>query len=410
MIAKLLLFGATGDLAGRLLLPGLAALRATGRLPEDFLVLGTARDELEDAAFRRHVAARLQEHVADVPAEHREGIVRATRYRQADLTDAAALASLIGATGDGAIAAYLALPPALFASTLTALQAAGLPPGSRLVVEKPFGERLEDAVALNELIARVIGDAGEQAVFGVDHVLGMATVQNLLALRRQDPVLGAVWDADHVERVEVRWEEDLALEGRAGYYDGVGALKDVLQNHMLQVLCITAMEPRADPGERALRNAKVDVLRAIRPLGGDDIVRRTRRARYGAGASASGPSQPTSKSRASTRSARRRRSPKSCWSSTRHAGAGRRFVLRAGKALRASRKGGRAPLPPGRERRRAGGGRAAHRHRRPLRHRPAPHRDGADDPGRPAARDRATALRPRAPGRARGWQRPVGSR
>jgi glucose-6-phosphate 1-dehydrogenase len=138
-------------------------------------------------------------------------------------------------------------------------------------------------VELNRVLARAAGEAGEQAIFRVDHALGMATVQNLLALRRHDPLLAAVWDGEHIEQVEVRWEEDLALEGRAGYYDGVGALKDVMQNHMLQVLCVLAMEPPAGPSERELRDAKFAALRAARPPSPDEAARCTRRARYGAG-------------------------------------------------------------------------------------------------------------------------------
>ena len=132
------------------------------------------------------------------------------------------------------------------------------------MLEKPFGEDLDSAVSLNRLLAEVAGDAGEQAIFRVDHVLGMATAQNLLALR-QNRVLDAVWNGTHVEQVEILWEETLALEGRAGYYDGAGALKDVLQNHVLQLLCLVAMEPPANAGERELRDRKVDVLRSVRP-------------------------------------------------------------------------------------------------------------------------------------------------
>ena len=129
---------------------------------------------------------------------------------------------------------------------------------------------------LNRVVAETFGAAAERVVFRVDHALGMATVQNLLALRRQDPVLAAVWNGEHVEHVEIRWEEDLALEGRAGYYDATGALVDVVQNHVLQVLCVVAMEPPVDAGEQALRDAKVAVLNAARARG-------SRRARYGAG-------------------------------------------------------------------------------------------------------------------------------
>jgi glucose-6-phosphate 1-dehydrogenase len=283
VIANLTLFGATGDLAGRFLLPALASLRANGQLPEDFTVVGTARETWDDDAFRRHAAERMAEHAPEVPAEQREALTRSLRYRPAELTDAADVAAVVDLVGAGPVAAYLALPPGLFAGTVEALGAAGLPAGSRLALEKPFGESLDDAVALNEVVDRTVGEAGEQAVFRIDHALGMATVQNLLALRRQDPVLAAVWDAEHVEQVEVRWEENLALAGRAGYYDGAGALKDVMQNHMLQVLCVLAMEPPASPGERELRDAKVAVLRAVNPPGAEEAARRTRRARYGAG-------------------------------------------------------------------------------------------------------------------------------
>jgi glucose-6-phosphate 1-dehydrogenase len=279
MIPNLVLFGASGDLAGRFLFPALATLRALGRLPEDLTIIGTARPSWDDEAFRRHVSERLAAHAADVPPEHRDALTRSLRYRGADLTDAQDVAAVVRLAGDGPVAAYLALPPGLFGATVTALGGAGLPAGSRVALEKPFGESLDDAVALNATLARTVGEAGEQAVFRVDHVLGMATVQNLLSLRRHDPLLAAVWDAEHIVQVEVRWEEDLALEGRAGYYDATGALKDVMQNHMLQVLCLLAMEPPAGPGERELRDAKVGVLRAVRP----SAAGQTRRARYGAG-------------------------------------------------------------------------------------------------------------------------------
>src|SRR5690349_14742132 len=183
MIANLVLFGASGDLAGRFLLPALAALRAAGRLPRDAAIVGSARQAWDDEDFRRHAGEQLAEHAADVPAEHCEALTRMLRYRRADVTDPDDLAAVIGLTGDGPVAAYLALPPALFGPAATALAAAGLPEGSRVALEKPFGESLDEAVELNQLLARCVGEAGEQAIFRVDHVLGMATVQNLVALR-----------------------------------------------------------------------------------------------------------------------------------------------------------------------------------------------------------------------------------
>jgi glucose-6-phosphate 1-dehydrogenase len=204
MIKRLVLFGATGDLAGRYLLPALSALQATGRLPDGFTVIGASRKIMDDAAFQQAARKRLERHAAHVPAAIREGIVRTLRYRPVDVDVPESVASVIDPR-HGPIAAYLALPPGRFAATVTALGDAGLPPGSRIALEKPFGESLDDAVALNELVARTAGDAGEQAVFRVDHVLGMATVQNLVALRRHDRLLSAVWNAEHIEQIEVRW-------------------------------------------------------------------------------------------------------------------------------------------------------------------------------------------------------------
>jgi glucose-6-phosphate 1-dehydrogenase len=166
----------------------------------------------------------------------------------------------------------------------------------------------------------------------------MPTVQNLVALRIRDPVLAAVWHAEHIEQVAIHWEEDLALEGRAGYYDAAGALEDVMQNHMLQVLSVLAMDRPAGPGERDLHDAKVAVLRAVRPPGPDEAARRTRRARYGAGhiGDRAVPAyvdedgvDPDRGTETFAQVVLALDSPR--WRGT-------RFVLRAGKALRARRK------------------------------------------------------------------------
>ena len=204
----------------------------------------------------------------------RQTLLRSLRYRAVDVADAASVASLFAGPASP-VAAYLALPPNLFPAAVEAVGRARLPAGSRIVLEKPFGEDLDSAVSLNRLLAEVAGDAGEQAIFRADHVLGMTTAQNLLALR-QNRVLDSVWNGTHVERIEILWEETLGLEGRAGYYDGAGALKDVLQNHMLQVLSLVAMDPPGNVDERELRDRKVELLRSVRPL-------MSRRARYGAG-------------------------------------------------------------------------------------------------------------------------------
>ena len=232
--------------------------------------------------FRDAVAEALQRHAAGTPVAAREALLRSLSYRRVDVNDSASVSAVVALAG-GAVAAYLALPPAAFPAAVTALAASGLPAGSRIALEKPFGEDLGGAVALNRLVAKAAGDAGEQAVFRVDHVLGMATVQNLVGMRLAGTVLEQVWNSAHIEQVEILWEETLALEGRAGYYDKAGALKDVVQNHMLQVLSLLAMEPPTRLDE--LRDRKVDLLHSIRP----PRARQTRRARYSAGRLAAPP-------------------------------------------------------------------------------------------------------------------------
>jgi glucose-6-phosphate 1-dehydrogenase len=339
MIERLVLFGATGDLVGRFLLPALASLHAAGRLPEGFQVVAAARRDLDDERFRQVAAKALEEHCEGVAPEARQAVVRSLHYRQADVADRHAVAAAISGQGEP-VAVYLALPPGAFPGAVRALGAVELAAGSRVALENPFGEDLESAVALNRLLAEVWGAAAEQRVFRVDHVLGMATVQNLLAMRLANPVLEAVWSSAHVDQVEILWEETLALEGRAAYYDRTGALKDVLQTHMLQVLCLLAMEPPAGLGERELRDRKVEVLRSVRPVANG----RTRRARYTAGHLA-GPPEGTGQA-VPAYADEEGVDPKRCtetfaaielelegerWSGT-------RFLLRAGKALSRRRK------------------------------------------------------------------------
>ena len=278
MLDRLVLFGATGDLAGRFLFPALTSLAAARQLPVRFAVIGAAREEWSDARFREQVSERLREHAGALPASVRDGLVRRLSYRRVDFNDAKTVAGL---RGERAFAAYLALPPAQFPRAAGALIDSGLPSGSRIAVEKPFGESLDGAVRLNALLARVPG--GERAIFRVDHVLGMPTVQNLIGLRLGSSVLEPSWSAAHVERIEILWEETLALEGRAGFYDRTGALRDVMQNHMLQLLAVAAMEPPASLDVDEVRRAKLELLRAVRPPRAEQMATSTRRARYAAG-------------------------------------------------------------------------------------------------------------------------------
>jgi glucose-6-phosphate 1-dehydrogenase len=148
------------------------------------------------------------------------------------------------------------------------------------MIEKPFGSDLGSAQALNRLVH---ASFPEEAVFRVDHFLGMPGVQNLLALRTGNRLLEQVWSREHIHHIECFWDETVALEGRAGYYDHTGALRDMIQNHLLQVLCLIAMEPPAGHSVGDLRDRKVELLRAVSRWHGDEVARRTRRARYGAG-------------------------------------------------------------------------------------------------------------------------------
>jgi glucose-6-phosphate 1-dehydrogenase len=347
MITALVLFGASGDLAGRFLLPALAALFEAKQLHDDFVVVGAARQNWDDETFRSHAEKRLRRHAAGVPVSSHEKLLRALRYRSVDIDDPRSIAAVIHADPlkQQPVAAYLGLPPVVFPAAITALGAAGLHDGSRIVVEKPFGDGLDSAVALNHLLAEIAGNAGEQAIFRVDHVLGMATVQNLLGFRFANRIIESVWNSHHIERIDILWEETLALEGRASFYDRAGALKDVMQNHMMQILSLIAMEPPTSLSATDLRNSKVDLLRAIVPLGMDDIPLRTRRARYTAGQLAgsngkAGREVPAYVRERGVDPARRTETfaevileiGNSRWTGT-------RFVLRAGKAMARRYKG-----------------------------------------------------------------------
>jgi glucose-6-phosphate 1-dehydrogenase len=279
MIRHMLIFGANGDLSLRYLLPALARLGEVGKLPKGFEISAIGRAERDDGAFRAFVAESLDDYATDVSTGARRELVEKIRYHRADAADPEGLGAVLGDSGEPVVA-YLALPPAVFAPTIEGLRAVGLPVGSRIVVEKPFGEDLASARKLN----RLLGEAfPEEDVFRIDHFLGLQTVQNLLGLRFANRVFEPLWNREHVERVEIVWEETLALEGRAGYYDGAGALKDMIQNHLLQLLCLVGMEPPVTLGERDLRDRKVGVLRAVRHLSPEEVERATVRARYSAG-------------------------------------------------------------------------------------------------------------------------------
>lgn len=277
-VSKFVIFGASGDLTSRYLLPALARLLECGRLPADLSIEGLARSEWTGEEFREHVREKLAEHAADVGDETRDALLSRLEYAEADVTDSDSLRSLLPT--DGPIVAYLALPPSLFGPTIQALADAGLADGSRIVVEKPFGEDLESARELNRLIRRSFSEC---VVFRLDHFLGKQTVQNVLGLRFANRLYEPIWNRNHIERVDIVWDETIALEGRAGYYDATGAARDMLQNHLLQLTALLAMEPPATMDERDLRDRKAELLRSVHAMTEQEVREGSVRGRYSAG-------------------------------------------------------------------------------------------------------------------------------
>jgi glucose-6-phosphate 1-dehydrogenase len=282
VIERIVIFGATGDLTARYLIPALAQLYEAGKLPSGIRITAVDRREWQNNkdGFRHFVLESLDRHAGDVSAATRAKLaVEILDYRQADVTDGESVARALETLREP-ILAYLALPPPVFAPTIEALKKAGLPEGSRVAIEKPFGEDLESAQMLNGLLHEFLP---EKAVFRIDHFLAWQPFPAIMGLRFANGIFEPLWNHHHIERVEILWDETLALEGRAGYFDSAGAFRDMIQNHLLQLLCLTAMEAPIALHRRDLRDRKIDVLRAIRQLSPEEVQRDTVRARYGPG-------------------------------------------------------------------------------------------------------------------------------
>ncbi len=286
----LLLFGATGDLAHRMLLPSLFGLDADDFLPEGFRIVATARSVMDSAAYRAVAAEALAAHVdADrlQPALVTRFLDRID-YVALDATKAdgfGALATAVGSTESLSI--FLSTAPSLFGSTIAGLAAAGLAGANvRLALEKPLGHDLASSQAINDQVAHVFP---EERTFRVDHYLGKETVQNLIALRFGNVLFEPLWNAAGIDHVQITVSETVGLESRGDYYDGMGALRDMVQNHMLQLVALVAMEPPARFDAASVRDEKVKVLRSLRPIDAGTVEACSVVGQYGAGAAGGQP-------------------------------------------------------------------------------------------------------------------------
>ena len=284
-VSTLLLFGATGDLAHRMLLPSLYGLHADGLLPDDFQIICTARSELDDEQYRASAVEALKEHVPANFYDPKSALVFSRRltYVVLDATKPEGFKRLAKTVDpDAGLAIFLSTAPTLFKAVIDGLEAASLTgPRVRLALEKPLGTDLASSCEINDAVAIAFP---ESRTFRIDHYLGKETVQNLLALRFANSMFEPLWNSAHIDHVQITVAESIGLEDRGAYYDGAGALRDMVQNHMLQLLALVAMEPPADFDATEVRDEKVKVLRSLRPMRPDDVADHVVTGQYGKGA------------------------------------------------------------------------------------------------------------------------------
>jgi len=276
----LVIFGASGDLTNKKLMPALYALMLRRLLPERFVIVGVARSEGDDETFRNDMQEAVKQHARD---EFREDVwselAESMHYVATDFADEGGedavhdlLVRLDEERGLGGNRVYyLAVPPPVFPTIVDALGKRRSATGwTRLIVEKPFGHDLESARELNALLWEHFD---EREIYRIDHYLGKETVQNMLALRFANGIFEPIWNRQFVDHIQITVAESIGIEGRADYYERAGAIRDIFQNHLLQLLSLTAMEPPIDFTAESVRNEKVKVLRAMHTPGPKSVVR-----------------------------------------------------------------------------------------------------------------------------------------
>ena len=286
----MVIFGATGDLSGRKLLPAVYNLAKQRLLPAGFAVVGAAIDDMTEDAFRKHASEVISKFSRTQPVDERvlASFLDATFYVKVDFSkadDFKALARRLEELDHARHVAgnrifYCATPPPTYETIAEQLKAAGLNAGHgfhRIVVEKPFGSDLKSARELNRILQRVFH---EDSVYRIDHYLGKETVQNILAFRFANSIFEPVWNANLIDSVQITAAEEIGVEMRGAYYDKAGALRDIVQNHALQLLALTAMEPPIAFEAGSVRDEKVKVLRAIRPISEEEVAHSTVRGQY----------------------------------------------------------------------------------------------------------------------------------
>ena len=291
--ALMVIFGATGDLSGRKLLPSLYNLARSRLLPAGFALVGAAIDDIGEKQFREQAGQHIREHSRTQPVDEPtlEAFLADLSYVQVDFGDAAGFQRLAGKLTEldtarhtgGNVVFYCATPPPTYRMIAEQLRHAGLNHGHgyrRIIVEKPFGSDLRSARELNRVLRRVFP---EDSIYRIDHYLGKETVQNIMAFRFANSIFEPVWNSQHVDHVQITVAEPLGVELRGAYYEHAGALRDIVQNHALQLLTLVAMEPPIALDAGSTRDEKVKVLRTIRPLTPDEVRLHTVRAQYAEG-------------------------------------------------------------------------------------------------------------------------------